>query len=108
MKAAASGLHSVGKDLQDVASGLREGASTMRDLDMAATLRRLAEIEGALDARSQQLEKAIADKEAKAAELLKTQEMLARVKMEKIELLEQLSHPPAQPGFSNPFQKKKK
>ena len=37
--------------------------------------------------------------------------MLARakkLKMEKIELLEQLSHPPAQPGFSNPFQKKKK
>ena len=41
--------------------------------------------------------------------------MLARVKklkMEKIELLEQLSHPPAQPGFSNNsnplFQKKKK
>jgi hypothetical protein len=73
MKAAASGLHSVGKDLRDVASGLREGASTMRDLDMAATLRRLAEIEATLDARSQQLEKAIDREIAELGESLKHQ-----------------------------------
>jgi hypothetical protein len=45
----------------------------MRDLDMAATLRRLAEIEATLDARSQQLEKAIDREIAELGESLKHQ-----------------------------------
>lgn len=58
-------LQSAGKELQAVASALREGASTMRELDMAAALQRIAEIEAALDIRSNQLEAAI-DREVAA------------------------------------------
>ena len=73
LKGATAGLQSAGKDLQAVASALRDGASTMRELDMAATLRRLAEIEATLDARSKQLEVAVDREIAELGESLKHQ-----------------------------------
>ena len=73
LKGATSGLQSAGKDLQAVAASLRDGAATMRELDMAATLKRLAEIEAALDARSKQLEAAIDREIAELGDSLKQQ-----------------------------------
>jgi hypothetical protein len=73
LKAAASGLSTTGQDLRTVATALGVGAATMRELDMVATLKRLAEIELALDARSRELEQAI-DREITAlGESLKQQ-----------------------------------
>ena len=73
LKGTTAALQSAGKDLQSVASSLRDGAATMRELDMAATLKRLAEIEAALDARSKQLEAAIGREIAELGDSLKQQ-----------------------------------
>ena len=73
LKGTTAALQSAGKDLQSVASALRDGAATMRELDMAATLKRLAEIEHALDARSKQLEATIDREIAELGESLKHQ-----------------------------------
>ncbi len=47
------------KIVEVVAAALAAGAATMRELDMAATLERITQIEEALDDRSDQLERAI-------------------------------------------------
>jgi hypothetical protein len=73
LKGTTAALQSSGKDLQSVTSALRDGAATMRELDMAATLKRLAEIEHALDARSKQLEATIDREIAELGESLKHQ-----------------------------------
>jgi hypothetical protein len=73
LRGATTGLQSAGKDLQLIASALREGASTMRELDMPAVLTRVAEIESALDARSKQLESAITREITELGESLKHQ-----------------------------------
>jgi hypothetical protein len=72
-KAAVAGFHAAGRDLQSLASALREGAATMRDLDMAATLKRLAEIETRLDERSKKLEAVIDREIAELGDSLKHQ-----------------------------------
>ena len=73
LKAAASGLSTTGQDLRTVATALGVGAATMRELDMGATLKRLAEIELSLEARSHDLKQAI-DREITAlGESLKQQ-----------------------------------
>lgn len=59
LKSMASGLTATGKELQAVAGAMIDGATTMRGLDMGATLKRLAEIEQAIDARLLELGKVI-------------------------------------------------
>ena len=59
LKSMASGLTATGKELQAVAVAMIDGATTMRGLDMGATLKRLAEIEQALDTRLCELGKVI-------------------------------------------------
>jgi hypothetical protein len=71
LKGTTAGLQTAGKELQGVASALREGAMTMRELDMSATLKRLAEIEKILDARSRELETAIDREIAELGDSLK-------------------------------------
>ena len=73
LKSVASSLTATGKELQAVAASMADGAATMRTLDMAATLKRLAEIEKALDTRSRELEKAIEREIVQLAESLKLQ-----------------------------------
>ena len=53
------GMSACSRELQSVATSLAAGAATMRELDMAATLTRITQIEEALDDRSDQLEKVI-------------------------------------------------
>ena len=73
LTSAARGLAETGEQLRSTAVSLREGAATMRDLDMAATLRRIAEIESALEARSSAIEKAIDRDMAELGESIKAQ-----------------------------------
>jgi len=56
----ADGVAACSRELRAVAAGLAEGASTMRQLDMAATMVRIAQIEAALLDRSDQLQTVIA------------------------------------------------
>lgn len=59
IKSLSEGMSACSRELQSVAAALAAGAATMRELDMAATLERITQIEEALDDRSDQLEKAI-------------------------------------------------
>ena len=73
LKSVASSLTATGKEFQAVAASMADGAATMRTLDMAATLKRLAEIEKALDTRSRELEKVIEREIVQLGESLKLQ-----------------------------------
>ena len=73
LKSTAAGLAAAARELQTVTTALGDGAATMRELDMTATLARLAEIETALDARSRLLEQAIDREIAELGESLKHQ-----------------------------------
>ncbi len=59
IKSLSEGMSACSRELQSVAAALAAGAATMRELDMAATLERITQIEEALDDRSDQLERAI-------------------------------------------------
>ncbi len=59
IKSLSEEMSACSRELQSVAAALAAGAATMRELDMAATLERITQIEEALDDRSDQLERAI-------------------------------------------------
>jgi len=98
LKGMTTGLQSAGKDLQSVAAALRDGAATMRELDMAATLKRLTEIETALDIRSMQLEATI-DRQIAALN-----ESIQHQVLEHFEALPALIGPAVVPAFAKQFE----